>query len=233
MSVKAVIFDLDNTLVDFVRFKQNAIRSAIEAMIDAGLNVEPEQAYRRIFEIYEEKGWEYQNVFDDFLMEVLGYKDYKILASGIVAYRRAKEGTLTLYPKVSYTLIELMKMGVKLAVVSDAPALQAWTRLVQMNLHHIFEVVITHDDTGERKPSPRPFRKALSMLRVEPHEAIMVGDWVEKDIVGAKKLGMITVFARYGDVFGTSNSGADYEINSIDELIGIVRELSASGKEDT
>lgn len=206
--IKGIIFDLDNTLVDFTRFKENSIKSAIESMIDAGLKIDPETAYKKIFQIYEEKGWEYQKVFDDFLIEIIGYIDYKILASGIVAYRRAKEGSLVLYPNVTRTLLNLVKKGVKLAVVSDAPALQVWTRLVQMNLHHIFDVVITFDDTGKRKPEPEPFLKALEKLNLNPEEVIMVGDWAERDIVGAKKVGIKTIFAKYGNTFGTINSGA-------------------------
>ncbi|MEO0143702.1 MAG: TIGR02253 family HAD-type hydrolase [candidate division WOR-3 bacterium] len=220
--IKAVIFDLDNTLVDFTRFKEISVRSAIEAMIDAGLKIDFESAYKRIFQIYEEKGWEYQKVFDDFLLETIGYIDYKILASGIVAYRRAKEGSLVLYPRVTETLLALIKKGLKLAVVSDAPALQAWTRLVQMNLHHIFDVVITFDDTGKRKPDPEPFLKALEKLNLKPDEVIMVGDWAERDVIGAKALGIKTVFAKYGNVFNTQNSGADWEIDSIDEILKII-----------
>jgi len=221
--IKGVIFDLDNTLVDFTRFKELSVKSAIESMIDAGLKIDPELAYEKIFKIYEEKGWEYQKVFDDFLLDVLGYIDYKILASGIVAYRRAKEGSLVLYPKVTKTLLDLIKEGIKLAVVSDAPALQVWTRLVQMNLHHIFDVVITFDDTGKRKPDPEPFLKALEKLNLKPEEVIMIGDWAERDIVGAKSVGIRTVFAKYGNTFGTINSGADWEIESIDEIIKIIR----------
>jgi putative hydrolase of the HAD superfamily len=226
--IKGIIFDLDNTLVDFTRFKENSIRSAIESMIDAGLKIDPETAYKKIFQIYEEKGWEYQRVFDDFLIEVMGYIDYKILASGIVAYRRAKEGSLVLYPNVTRTLLNLVKKGIKLAVVSDAPALQVWTRLVQMNLHHIFDVVITFDDTGKRKPDPEPFLKALEKLNLKPNEVIMVGDWAERDIVGAKKVGIKTIFAKYGNTFGTINSGADWEINDIEEIVKIVDEINSN-----
>jgi putative hydrolase of the HAD superfamily len=225
--IKGIIFDLDNTLVDFTRFKENSIRSAIESMIDAGLKIDPETAYKKIFQIYEEKGWEYQRVFDDFLIEVMGYIDYKILASGIVAYRRAKEGSLVLYPNVTRTLLNLVKKGIKLAVVSDAPALQVWTRLVQMNLHHIFDAVITFDDTGKRKPDPEPFLKALEKLNLNPNEVIMVGDWAERDIVGAKKVGIKTIFAKYGNTFGTINSGADWEIDDIEEIVKIVDEINS------
>jgi putative hydrolase of the HAD superfamily len=40
---------------------------------------------------------------------------------------------------------------------------------------------------------------------------------------------MKTVFARYGDTFGTINSGADWEINDIYQLVGIINELNTSG----
>jgi putative hydrolase of the HAD superfamily len=53
-------------------------------------------------------------------------------------------------------------------------------------------------------------------------EALMVGDWAERDMVGAAKVGMKTVFARYGDTFGTVHSGADYDIEDIQQLIQIV-----------
>ncbi len=226
MMIKAIVFDLDNTLVDFMRMKEEAVNSAIEAMIDAGLDMTKEEAYKKIFEIYDREGIEDQQVFNKFLMENFGYIDFRILAAGIVGYRRAKEAALVLYPHVQYTLMQLLRRGLRLAVVSDAPRLQAWTRLAQVGLHHFFEVVVAFEDTGERKPSPKPFRFALERLGLEPGETIMVGDWAERDITGAAKIGMITVFARYGDTFGTVNSGADYEIDDIIELLKIVDNLN-------
>ena len=228
--VKAIVFDLDNTLVDFMRMKEMAVESAVESMIDAGLSMPKEEAYTRIFEIYDRVGIEDQRVFDKFLQETLGKIDYKMLAAGIVAYRKAKEAALVLYPHVKHTLMELLKRGLRLAVVSDAPKLQAWTRLAQVGLHHFFEIVVAFEDSGERKPSPRPFEITLERLGVKAEETIMVGDWPERDITGAAKLGMTTVFARYGDTFGTVNSGADYEINDIIELLEIVDKLNKGEK---
>jgi len=224
--IKAVVFDVDNTLVDFAKWKNAAVAAAIVAMIDAGLDLTPEQAHKKIFAIYEQKGIEYQEVFDDFLKEVLGDIDYRILAAGIVAYRRAREGALVAYPHVNQALLRLFRMGLKLAVVSDAPKLPVWMRLVQLGVDNFFEVVVTFDDTGVRKPAPEPFRKALELLGVTPPETVMVGDWAERDILGAKELGMHTVFARYGDTFGTKQSGADFEIDDILELIPIIEKLN-------
>jgi putative hydrolase of the HAD superfamily len=220
--IKAVVFDLDNTLVDFMAMKRQAITAAINSMIDAGLKLAREEVQERIDAIYKERGIEFQNVFDQLLYDIFQKVDYKILSAGIIAYRRAREAALVPYPHVNLTLISLVKRGVKLAVISDAPGREAWLRLCYLNFHHVFDHVVTFDDTGERKPSPVPFRKALELLHVEPHEAIMVGDWAERDVVGAAQVGMVTVFARYGDTFGTVESHARYDINDVSELLQVI-----------
>ena len=224
--IQAIIFDLDNTLLDFIKMKQFAVKAAITAMNEAGLNVDEEKAYQDIFDLYVNKGWENQQVFDDYLNQTIGEVSNKILAAGIVNYRRAREATLLVYPNVNKTLIELIKMGIKLAVVSDAPSREAWMRLYYLNLHHVFDPVLTFDDTGVRKPSPKPFQMALDYLKVKPEEVLMIGDWPERDVVGAKQIGIKTIFARYGDTFGTVDSGADWDINDIYEVVDIVKELS-------
>jgi putative hydrolase of the HAD superfamily len=223
--IKAVFFDLDNTLTDFMRMKEMAVRGAVEAMIDAGLRVDADEARERVYAIYEREGIESQTVFDSFLEEELGEIDHKILAAGIVGYRRVRDSALVLYPHVNMALVELAKRGLLLAVVTDAPQRQAWLRLCHFNLHHLFDRVITYEDTGERKPSPAPFRVALEAFELEPHEVLMVGDWPERDMVGAAKVGIRTVFARYGDTFGTIDSGADFEIDDISEVLDIVERL--------
>jgi len=220
--IKAVVFDLDNTLVDFMAMKRQAIDAAIHAMIDAGLNLPPDEVKMRIDAIYQERGIEFQNVFDQLLYDVFNKVDYKILSAGIIAYRRAREAALVPYPHVYMTMMELLKLGLKLAVVSDAPAREAWLRLCYLNFHHIFHVVVTFEDTGVRKPNPEPFRKALKLLNVKPVESLMVGDWAERDMIGAANIGMKTVFARYGDTFGTVETHADYEINDIKDLLKII-----------
>ena len=224
--IKAIIFDLDNTLLDFVKMKQFAVKAAITAMNEAGLEVDEDKAYKDIMDLYVSTGWENQQVFDDYLKQARGEVSNKILAAGVVAYRRAREATLLVYPNVNKTLIELLKIQIRLAVVSDAPSREAWMRLYYLNLHHVFDPVLTFDDTGVRKPSPEPFKMALKKINAQPDEALMIGDWPDRDVVGAKQIGMKTIFARYGDTFGTKESGADWDVNDIYEIVGIVKELN-------
>ncbi len=221
-AIRAIVFDLDNTLTDFMKMKEAAINGAIDAMIDAGFALPREQLRERVRSIYDVRGLEFQRVFDELLEREFGEVDPKILAAGIVGYRRARESALVLYPHAQLVLLELLKRGIRLGVVSDAPRLQVWMRLCTLGLQHVFDAVVTFDDTGERKPAAAPFREVLRRLDVGPHEAIMIGDWADRDVVGGKSLGMITVFARYGDTFDTVLSGADHDIDDLLELVGIV-----------
>ena len=223
--IRAIVFDLDNTLTDFMKMKADAVTAAIEGMIDAGLKVPRDVLQTRIDAIYQARGLEYQQVFDELLLELLGQIDPKIHASGIVAYRKVRSA-MVLYPHVQLTLLELAKRGIRLGVVSDAPRAQVWQRLCSLGLQHIFDAVVTFDDTQTRKPDPAPFREVLRRLGVEPRESLMVGDWAERDVVGGRSLGMKTVFARYGDTFGTQSSGADYDIDDVFELVAIVDQLN-------
>ncbi len=229
LMIKGVVFDLDNTLLDFMKMKEFAVKAAIKGMIEAGLKVNEDKSYIEINSIYEEFGWENQKVFDVFLEKSIGHVDNKFLAAGIVAYRRAREANLMAYPNVNKTLLALSKSGIKLGVVSDAPSREAWMRIYYLNLYHYFDVVITFDDSGERKPSPIPFQLALDGMGLQPEETIMIGDWPERDVVGAQQIGMKTAFARYGDTFGTVKSGADWDLNDIYQLVDIINEHNSSG----
>src|SRR6476660_8656768 len=127
--IKSVVFDLDNTLVDFMAMERRAIDAAIDAMVDAGLELEPQEIRDRIDVIYKERGMEYQQVFDDLIFNIFQKIDHRVLASGIIAYRRAREASLKPYPHVTATLMELIRRDVKLAVLTDAPSREAWLRL--------------------------------------------------------------------------------------------------------
>ena len=221
--IKAVILDIDNTLMDFMRMMRASVDAAADAMIDAGLRLPKQELVEKIFKIYWAEGIEDQNIFDKVLQQEFGKVDYKILAAGIIGYKRAKEGHFTLYPHVKMALTDLLKMGVRMGVVSDAPRLSVWLRIVGLGLHHYFEHVVTFDDTGEKKPSPKPFKKILELMGTAPDQAIMVGDWAERDIKGAKAFGMKAAWAKYGNEFDTPVSGADYELDDIYDLVGIIR----------
>jgi len=214
---KAILFDLDNTLVDFMAMKRKSCEAAIDEMISAGLKMKKEDALKILFELYDKYGIEYKQIFQKFLQKIEGKIDYRILSHGIVAYRRIKVSYLYPYPNVIPTLLELKKKH-KLAIISDAPRMRAWMRLSAMKIDNFFDVVITSGDVKRKKNSVIPFRAALKQLGIKPEEALMVGDWIERDINTAKSIGIKTCYARYGNEEKRA-SEADYEIDDIKDLL--------------
>jgi putative hydrolase of the HAD superfamily len=220
--IKAIIFDLDNTLIDFMKMKYMSMEAAAAAMIDAGLKHNKDRIMRKLFRLYDQYGWEDQTIFQKYLMEEAGKVEYRVLANAINAYRRVRHSFLEPFPHVMETLLELRKKGIKLAIVSDAPKLKAWIRLTAMKIDRFFDVIVGFEDTKQRKPSKKPFEVALKKLRVKADMCLMIGDMPERDIKGAKKLGMQSCFAKYGCLKCPPRTNADYEIGDISELLKIV-----------
>ncbi|MGM5487727.1 MAG: HAD-IA family hydrolase [Nanobdellota archaeon] len=216
--VKALIFDLDNTLIDFLKFKRFSCEAAVDAMIDAGLELKRDEALEKLYDIYYDEGLEDPVIFQKYLSKVLGYIDYRMLAYGIVAYRQARTGFLRPYPRVKSTLAELGARHT-LAILSDAPKLKAWIRLTNMDMDTYFDAVIAYDDTGVYKPGAEPFQLCLKTLGLEASECVMIGDNPERDLDGARACGMKTCFARYGAKSKTAE--ADYVIDSVGQLLDL------------
>ncbi|MAZ61316.1 MAG: hypothetical protein CMG50_03965 [Candidatus Marinimicrobia bacterium] len=224
--IKSVIFDLDNTLLDFMKMKSVSINAAVEAMINMGMDIDKEKSVNEIFTIYDTKGYEHQEVFNEFIINKIGIINYKYLAAAIVEYKKAKEISLNLYPDVIPTLNKLLSMNLNLGIVSDAPSREAWMRLYTLDLHSFFDEVVTFNDTGFYKPAKEPFIKISEKLNANLEECIMIGDWPERDIKGAGQLGMKTAFAKYGSTEDIIDSGADFDLDSLSEVVDIINQIN-------
>jgi len=222
--IKAIVFDLDNTLIDFYNFKNKCVSAAMDEMISAGLKVDRKNADKVIWDIHRQYGMEYKHMFQEFLRRVLGKIDYRLLSHALKAYRKAREDLLIPYPEVLNTLIKLKKKY-KLAVISDAPKIKAWMRLVAINADNIFDKVITFDDTKEKKPSPAPFKAAVKKLGLNPEEILMVGDSIHRDMQGAKKIGMKTCLALYGRTLKPKKNplGVDFMARRFSDILRVAQ----------
>lgn len=223
--IKAILFDLDNTLIDFIRMKKESCQATAKAMIEAGLKMDQKTAFKRLMSTYFRVGIESDRIFTKFL-EKEGLFDHKILAAAINAYLKAKSGYLTPYKNVKSTLNKLKKRGVVLVIVTDAPKTKAYQRLLAMDIESYFDFVIGFEDTGKKKREGPPLQLAIENLQtlipnLHEEEILMVGDSKIRDLQPAQKLGLQTAHAKYGQVrkeIGT----ADYELRDISEILTII-----------
>lgn len=196
--IKAILFDLDNTLMDFALRKSKSIDASIIAMQDSGLNLDFEKTKKEIYTLYDEVGIENQEIFQKFLNTKSLSNDYKILAKAIHAYRKAKDSETKTYPQVKNIFVKFIKKGIKLGIVSDAPKLQAHLRLVELGLEDFFDFIITAEDVNSTKETTKPFEYAKQKLNLNSNEILFVGDRPDRDVFNAKNSGMKTAFAAYG-----------------------------------
>jgi len=224
--IKGILFDMDNTLLDFMYYKRETAKATAKAMVKKGLPASEKEIYKKIFQIYEEKGIEYQktcyDVVKPYNLEINLAE--KIQHAGIIAYIKRKYKVIKPYPGVKKTLKKLKEMNLKLGIVSDAPRNKIWDRLILSGLEDEFDIVVSHSDTLNYKPHPSSFQLALDKIKLKPSEVIFVGDNPGRDIKGAKLIGMKTCLAKYGQEFN-SDDKADYELNKFEDLIKIIKKV--------
>jgi phosphoglycolate phosphatase-like HAD superfamily hydrolase len=200
--IRAVLFDLDNTLMDFVQMKEEACKAAAKAMINAGLIMDEKDAYSCIMQKYYQVGLESDIALTTFLKEANQF-DHKILAAGINAYLQTKTNFVKPYSNIDTVLKELNSKGLVLGIVTDAPKTKAYQRILFMNIDHHFKFVVGYEDTDNSEQTGLPIQLALNMLRktipdIQTQEIVMVGDSIARDVNPAKKLGLKTALAMYG-----------------------------------
>lgn len=212
--VTAVLFDMDNTLFDLVRAKQEACRAVVATL--------PRGTGAGLFEYFlrPERGFEDPGNIEDFQKDHGCYtpESYR---ECVEIYREVKLAHIEPYPGVPETLRALKGEGVRTALVTDAHSRDAIPRLEKSGLHGFFDRIITHDMTWEKKPSPIPFLYALQRIGAGPDGTMLVGDSPRRDIAPARRLGMITVYARYGDRFSRTrgDGGATHVIDDMRDLL--------------
>lgn len=139
------------------------------------------------------------------------------------AYRAATRLRLQRYPGVTATLRQLQQKY-RLAIVSDGQTPYAVPELNAVGLSGYFDPIIVSGDLGYRKPDERLFAAALAAMKMAPSEVLYVGNDMYRDVYGAQKLGMKTVFFKSNQ--GTQEKegvNPDYIIYSFPELLNAIR----------
>lgn len=231
--IKVVFFDLDDTIVDTSKLAEMARRNAIENMVRHGLPVDFDTAYHELLELINEYGSNFGRHFDYLLRRLDLPYDPKWVAAGVIAYHNTKFAHLTSVKGTRKVLLELKREGLSLGIITDGNPIKQWEKILRLELDDYFDVVFISDFVGVKKPHPKIFKKALGRFNAEPHEALMVGDRLYSDIYGAKNVGMKTVWFKYGKYANRELDYleyADFTINSLEDVLNIVRRLTSEGE---
>ena len=223
--LKAISFDLDNTIIDFMNMKRKASDAAAVQMLNH--NVKINNIKNKLFKYYLKEGIEGNLTFTKFLKQHHQYSD-KVLAAALNAYTITKYREMKPYKGTKETLKKLKNLKLKLAIITDAPRLKAYQRLEAMKLTIFFDAIICLEDTKSTKETALPFKKALKILKLKPEEVLHVGDNIQRDINGARKLGIKSCLAKYDQTI-KGKGKPDFKINKITEIVKIASKLKAAG----
>ncbi len=223
--IKAVLFDMDNTLMDFVYAQAGACR-AVAARLGVGNGLDLLDLF-----IKSQGQHESYTVISDY-MRGIGIYDFDLFFECCEIYDRTKLDLIRPYNGVETMLPILRKMGIRTALVTNARKVNAAIRLERAQLREYFEVVVTADDTAWVKPDPRHLMVALDLLGIGPHEALFVGDSIQRDVKAAKRIGMKTAYAKYGDCnfFEERDESPDYVLDRPSDLFGVLEGFAGNSE---
>jgi putative hydrolase of the HAD superfamily len=215
--IKAVIFDMDNTLFDFVAAKLHACQRVAEFM--------GRSDGKMLFDyfLHGRHGFENHENIRDYLVDRCSFSEEAFTAC-VSIYQKEKLSILVPYPGIHDILQEIHRKPMKMAVLTDAHHDNAILRLEKLDLRRFFDHIITTDMTGTKKPAFEPFLLALEMLGTVPEETLLIGDSIRRDIAPGKTLGMITAYARYGDrnIRSSEICQPDVIFNSVQDIADIL-----------
>jgi putative hydrolase of the HAD superfamily len=232
MPLRAVLFDIDDTLFPTTVFAGRARRRAVDAMVHAGLDVEPEAAYAELEEVVREFSSNYGHHFDKLVVRLgnrlkPGVHQAIVIASGVCAYHAAKEH-IRPYADAVRALAALARTGLLRGVVSNGLTVKQAEKLVRLGLERAFSpnAIFISEELGVAKPHPKIFTIACESLGIPPDEALYVGDHPAKDIDPAREAGLHTCLRRGGGRHADepSAAGPEFAVESLDELIAILRD---------
>lgn len=191
--IKAVFFDIDDTLYDTSGFARLARKAALNVMIDAGLPLSNDEAYKLLREIITEYGSNYDKHFNILTKRVFGEEKPLLIALGMITYHNVKFALLRLFPQTTRTLIYLKKQGYDLGVISNGITIKQWEKLIRLDLHHFFDHVITSEEAGVEKPDKKIFEVAMEKMGADAEESVMIGNKFSEDIIGALNSGISAI----------------------------------------
>ena len=220
--LSAVLFDLDDTLIDSFDARVAALSTAF---LGAGLqHLDPKQFF------HELRG---RQLLDELTeLEEREGQDLGLVERYRHAYWNRRPGLISLYSGIGPLLEALRGRGIRLGVVTqkwrsvemDGRRVGAAEELLELGIADLFSAIVGLEDVTRFKPDPEPVEVALRRLSVAPQEAVMVGD-SPADIEAGRAAGCLTCHATWG-LPAADRSSADLGADMVAETPETILRLS-------
>lgn len=207
--IKAILFDLDDTLFDHAHASGVALKTLHERHAGADIPLEEFSAkHGELLEIYHQRFLSGAYTLDQARAERMMalFASFGELLDDEVAWQIASE-----YRELHQTnrqlvegareLLDDLSKEFALAIVTNNSSAEQYAKLAHLGIANHFKAVVISEEVGVMKPDAAIYFAALDRLGCEPHEAVMIGDNLQADVLGAQDAGIAAVwFNRFNRV---------------------------------
>ena len=202
---KAVIFDLDDTIINSNRrlvwrktigrfedrLRGHDVEEVVATISDAANAFWADAENNRRWGLNIPEGR--RTMIGD-VLERIGLRDAGLKEDLMKAFPEGRDDALALYPGAIDTLERLKASGIRLAMLTNGTSEMQRTKIDRFGLTAHFEYIQVQEEFGIGKPDPAAFHNILKALGVHAHEVWMVGDHLELDVAAARTIGIFGIW---------------------------------------
>jgi len=218
MTIKAIVFDMDDTLYEEQDYVVSGFK-AVDEYVSRWLGIDG--FYDIAVEMFRSDNK--QMIFNRTLDRLEVEYDDRLIAD-LVDHYRCHYPDIRLLDDARWVL-EQLHDDVKIALISDGYLSAQRQKVAALNLSRRFDYILLTDELGREnwKPNPLPYQTVSRKLHIPHHECMYIGDNVMKDFISANKLGWTTVHVSrkdgvYRDRIFDSEYQAHYRVDSLRTL---------------
>jgi len=211
--IKAVIFDLDDTLLD--RYKTFDLYC--DYLIDTFFpkNIFDKESIKSIIKNFDKNGYEDRNIFYKKIVETWNLKNI------INELEKSWFEEFDKFSTPEYKLIEILdylNKEYKLAIITNGSSIMQNKKIDALGIRKYFSEIIISNDVGIKKPNKEIFLLGCNRLNIIPSEVVYVGDNFDIDIIGATSAGLKAIWINKFKI------NFHYE-NTVNELVSVKKIL--------
>jgi putative hydrolase of the HAD superfamily len=244
--IQAILFDLGGTLMfarggweSIHKRADMALAESLQAQgLDVDINSFVQQFRERLRAYYTQRDKKlHETTYMSALKEMLiddGHKNITQagLRSALDAMFAVTQSNWMLEEDAIPTLTQLKSSEYRMGIISNAGDNKDVLQLVErFRLEYYFDFVLTSAACAYRKPHPRIFKLALAHWNIPANKAIMVGDTLEADIMGAQNAGLLGVWITRRAQPNADNLRRikpDFSLPSLNELYPALERINAT-----
>lgn len=215
--LKAIIFDLDDTLYEYEEINKEAI-NALCAYTCNRYNISISvflEVFRKAREenkqILGQTGASHNRML--YCQKMLEYLNIPPAEAALELYE-TYWGYMLEHMELREGILELLQYckehSIKIGICSDLTAHIQHRKIRKLGISSLIDKIVTSEEAGIEKPASIMYEMILNKLGVKPEEALFIGDSLEKDIKGAKKVGMKALWFHIGKNY----EGAQFDMIS-------------------